>query len=415
MSLRFNWLFLGVVLIIAISSARGAPFRPFLLKAIKPKYVNSDSPSLELQCTFDRQRTNLVSVNQLEMYRLDIGRKEKSEMMAKIEGADLVYGFDQSNISASGQISNDTKSTLAVSYTSNTDGYCQVYVCVAKGLKENGEEESISRSRTVKGMNNTHCEKPSRPKVRGKGFNERIQECCVSSETVQAQATAIESLEEEMEECSALNPEVRNSFREIEELREEITKLSAESNGMENNATIFAFDEFDDRLKILTERVDSLESLTNGLRVMARGYKKIFSIDTNKYTVSSMYSNSVYAVHMSEENYDLPMINNLCYGLGGRVAEIDDKYEQMFVGDFVKRLGNYGYYIGANDVKSEGSFVQFDSNNPVPDLKWEQGQPKSPGTNEDCVQITESGLVNVECGQLSRFVCEVRVFVYNYQ
>ncbi|GFO33870.1 hypothetical protein PoB_006037500 [Plakobranchus ocellatus] len=174
------------------------------MKVIWPAYVNAESPSLRLECSFNRFRTDLVSVNELGIFRSDIGGGGEPEMVAKVTAANLAYGLNESDISASGQILNNAKSTLFVSYTSNTEGYCQTYSCVAKGLKANGEEVSIYRPVKAKGMNNMPCKSGHRARVPGPELGGRSSDCCVASETVQAQSEAIESLENEVEECSAV-------------------------------------------------------------------------------------------------------------------------------------------------------------------------------------------------------------------
>ncbi|GFO33871.1 collectin-11 [Plakobranchus ocellatus] len=106
---------------------------------------------------------------------------------------------------------------------------------------------------------------------------------------------------------------------------------------------------------------------------------------------------------------DLMHIGEFCHLIGGYAAEIDNVGEQMLLTNFLQMTGNYGYYIGANDMPNEGYFVQLYSRKPASNVQWAPGHPNLPGENEDCVQATQAGLINVECGQLSKYVCEIPV------
>ncbi|GFO33858.1 collectin-10 [Plakobranchus ocellatus] len=410
------WLILGLTLVIASSAS--VPLidsrKSITLKVIWPAYVNADSPSLRLKCSFNRFRTDLVSVNELRIFRSDIEGAGEPEMVAKVTSANLTYGLNESDISTSGQIQNNIKSTLLVSYTSNTEGYCQTYSCVAKGLKANGEEVSIYRPVKAKGMNNMPCKKAHRARVPGRELGGRSSDCCVASETVQAQSEAIESLENEVEECLAVIPEVKNNGIEINALRDEINQLSVklDSNQASGESSgVFPYDIA--KLESLDRKVDELQNLVHVLSDENRGFRKILSIDVTKYDVSNIVSGRVYAVSKTEEMEDMRNISKSCDLIGGYVAEINNVGEQMLLTNFLKMIGNYRYYIGANDMEREGTFVQFKSRKPAPNVQWAPRHPKVQGENEDCVQATPFGLKNVECGQLSKFVCEVPVVEEN--
>ncbi|GFO33790.1 C-type lectin [Plakobranchus ocellatus] len=410
------WLILGVALVIA--TAASVPLRDTrkstILKVIWPAYVNAESPSLRLECSFNRFRTDLVSVNELAIFRSDIGGAAKPEMVATISPTNLTYGLNESDISASGQIQNNAKSSLFVSYTSNTEGYCQTYTCVAKGLKANGEEVSIYRPVKAKGMNNMPCKQAHRARVPGRELGGRSSDCCVASETVQAQSEAIENLENEVEECSAVIPEVKNNGIEINVLRDQINRLSVKLDSNQASGESSGVSPHDTaNLESFRRKVDELQNLVHAVSDENRGLRKILSIDVTKYDVSNIANGRVYAASKTEEMQDMRNIERSCDLIGGYVAEIDSVAEQMLLTNFLKMTGNDGYYIGANDMQQEGTFVQFNSRKPASNVQWALGHPKVQGENEDCVQATLSGLKNLECGQPSKFVCEVPVVEEN--
>ncbi|GFN78874.1 hypothetical protein PoB_000538000 [Plakobranchus ocellatus] len=373
-----------------------------------PAYVNAESPSLRLECSFNRFRTDLVSVNELGIFRSDIGGGGEPEMVAKVTSANLTYGLNESDISASGQLQNNTKSNLFVSYTSNTEGYCQTYSCVAKGLKANGEEVSIYRPVKAKGMNNMPCKSGHRSKVPGRELGGRSSDCCVASEKVQAQSEAIESLENEIEKWSVVLPEVRNNYMKIELLRVQISQLENQASAESSIVT----PQDNEKLENVGRRFDDLQKLVDAVSDENRGFRKILSIDVTLYEVSNIVSGRVYAVSKSEEMKHKRTIEKSCHQIGGYVAKIDDDAEQMFLINFFKMIGNYKYYIRAKN--NEGNFVELTIGEPVSTERYAPGLARSNeeprivlGEKKDCVQAIQSGLINVECGQLSKFVCEV--------
>ncbi|GFO06687.1 mannose-binding protein a [Plakobranchus ocellatus] len=342
------------------------------VNVIKPKIVNPDSPSLEVKCTFDRSRTNIVTVSELEIVRFDIGGGGKREMVAEITSANLTYGLSQSEISASGKIQNDATSDLVISYTSNTDGYCQLYSCMAKGIQANGQEVSIYRPLKVRGVNGSLCKSKHPVKVPASGN----EECCVSSEALQAQNQSIESLEVEVQKCSAVIPEVTNNGIEIEELRERMSNLSKELHQVKQEN---------------------------------QGFMNIFSVNRNEFDVSSLFNGRVYAVRKQKAVFRLEVMNLICKSLGGYVVEFDGKEEQKFVTFFLKSVGIYIHYLGATDEESEGNFVYLTSQKPVENVVWTTDRPISKGPSKNCIVITLTGLANVVCNEPSRIVCEIPV------
>ncbi|GFO06685.1 collectin-11 [Plakobranchus ocellatus] len=403
------WFLLGFLLFAGAAALQKDTSKSIRLNAVNPEFVQPDSAPLNIQCTFDISRTNLVKVVELSISRLDIGGNGEKEMMAEVSPANLTYGLSQSDISASGQIKNDAKSTLFVSYVSNTDGYCKTYSCLAKGFKANGQEASIFRPIKVKGVNGSLCKSKLPAKVPVYTSEERNAECCVSSEALQAQNKSIESLEVEVQKCSAVIPEVSDNRIDIEELHEEVSNLSTALNNIENVTSDLVVD-VREKLNKFSKSIRKLDFHINYLLVQSRGLLRVLTIDVTRFYVSNILGNSVYSVSKSERALNLRSMNAICRLTGGFVLEFEHLGEQFFVADFIKSLGPGEYYIGANDVETEGTFVYYNSGKPVTNVLWAEGEPKSSGENEDCVQLTRSGLKNVSCGRVAKVICKTRLF-----
>ncbi|GFN93792.1 C-type lectin domain family 4 member f [Plakobranchus ocellatus] len=368
-------------------------FQALRLKASKPKYVVSDSPSLGIRCTFGRIGAKLATLKGLELYRININGGGKREKIADVTSENLTYGLSQSDISATGQIQEDALSSLYVQYTSNTDGYCRGYSCVAKGVGGNGKKRSVHTSIKVKGVNGTLCSK-----------SRQANECSVSSEAVQAQEEAIKKLEDEMGEFSTVLQTMKNSEAEIEELREQVSNLTSVPD---------AFQECENDIELLKKNfseffVETLGELKR-LSQISSGYGLIFSIDRTRYDVSTIYKKNIYLATRMIGKFTLQEMNQTCTETKGYLVEFSDLDEQNFVKGFLRTLGTNKYFTGANDVDNEGNFVYYTSGKPVVNVKWMAGNPKVPGDNEDCVQIFPPGLINVNCDTFSRFVCEVPI------
>ncbi|GFO33852.1 collectin-11 [Plakobranchus ocellatus] len=388
MFLKFVWLLLAFWPDTAAAIQRGMK-----LKASKPEYVVSDSTSLSIKCTFGMAGSKLATLKGLELYRSNINDGGNQEKMADVTSQNLAYGLSQSDISASGQIQEDALSGLYVQYTSNTDGYCRRYSCVAKGLGGNSEELSVSRSIKVKGVNGSLCSK-----------SRQANECCVSSEAVQVQEEAIERLEDEVDEFSTVLQTVKNSEIEIEELREQVSNLTSVPD---------AFQNCENDLELLKKQFSEFSAQALGelerLSQISSGYGLIFSIDRTQYDVSTLYKKSVYLASRSMARFALEKMNQKCKEYKGYLVEFSDLDEQNFVKGFLRTLGTNKYFTGANDVDSEGNFVYYSSGKPVVNVKWMAENPKVPGDDEDCVQIFPPGLINDRCNAFSRFVCEVPI------
>ncbi|GFO06690.1 hypothetical protein PoB_003319500 [Plakobranchus ocellatus] len=87
------WFLLGFLLFAGARAQQKDTSKSIRLKAIKPEYVQPDSAPLNIQCTFDISRTNLVKVVELSISRFDIGGGGEREMMTEVSTANLVRPF----------------------------------------------------------------------------------------------------------------------------------------------------------------------------------------------------------------------------------------------------------------------------------------------------------------------------------
>ncbi|GFN99516.1 collectin-11 [Plakobranchus ocellatus] len=127
----------------------------------------------------------------------------------------------------------------------------------------------------------------------------------------------------------------------------------------------------------------------------------------SKYFISDFYNGRVYFMSKTNEGFNLNTKNKQCIDAGGYLVELDDTDEQEFVAQFSKAAGRSSVFVSANDVDKEGSFVQYNSKKPIPQLKWKKGEPNNYANSEDCTAINADGLNDLVCTTTGRYVCEV--------
>ena len=100
---------------------------------------------------------------------------------------------------------------------------------------------------------------------------------------------------------------------------------------------------------------------------------------------------------------------------GAHLVDIDSLDESNFIVDLVDGSVDY-FWIGLNDLKTEGHFVRSDGNAPS-FLNWLRGEPNDHYYyyyREDCVQVRMgyssgkpfNGWDDMNCNAYRAFVCE---------
>ncbi|RUS83907.1 hypothetical protein EGW08_008321 [Elysia chlorotica] len=118
---------------------------------------------------------------------------------------------------------------------------------------------------------------------------------------------------------------------------------------------------------------------------------------------------TTYYVTTVPRPFNLTEANDICKEYGGYLWEADNDAELRFVSTSVNRIYYRDhFYIGANDVENEGTFVYFNSGKPMLPNRWTRNNPSNSGDNEDCVElISYSRAFNdVPCQLDLCFVCE---------
>lgn len=91
-----------------------------------------------------------------------------------------------------------------------------------------------------------------------------------------------------------------------------------------------------------------------------------------------------------------------CALWGGRLATIESKYENVFLGDKVTEYT----WMGASDQSVEGQFVWV-TGEPVLHTAWNFGEPNNANWSEDCAEIGPGGGWNdAPCDLVIPYVCE---------
>jgi hypothetical protein len=109
------------------------------------------------------------------------------------------------------------------------------------------------------------------------------------------------------------------------------------------------------------------------------------------------------------------MAANACKLQGKELATVDtyERYECFL--ELIAMSGDdpmTNYWIGANDIESEGNFVWIEFGNPVgPFYPLGSGEPNDVGGNEDCVHFGKPEgaphLMNdIDCANLMYYICE---------
>ncbi|KAH8412725.1 hypothetical protein KR009_004917, partial [Drosophila setifemur] len=92
-----------------------------------------------------------------------------------------------------------------------------------------------------------------------------------------------------------------------------------------------------------------------------------------------------------------------CRQMGGQLASIDNEEELAAI---TGRLNKQCYWLGINDLATEGDYVLGNSEKVAPFLKWEAGQPNNQGNNEDCIILFGGFMFDTNCDKTFNFICQ---------
>ncbi|XP_060565849.1 neurocan core protein-like isoform X2 [Ruditapes philippinarum] len=96
-----------------------------------------------------------------------------------------------------------------------------------------------------------------------------------------------------------------------------------------------------------------------------------------------------------------------CIALGGHLVEITSEEENNFTKSILS--GGSRFWIGLNDIKTEGDFVWVSSGNTASGVytKWAPTEPNDTLGNEDCVELYSTGdWKDRDCSEAWHYICE---------
>ena len=168
---------------------------------------------------------------------------------------------------------------------------------------------------------------------------------------------------------------------------------------------------------LLEDFVNLNSSVKLALETMLNETKENFTAieDANRITMyfeSKPFKDKRYLASRHEAPFSLHWANTMCKMEGGCLVELDNREEYDFVSHFLlKETRLRVFRVGANDVRREGEFVNYNSGRAFNSsgLPWWKNNPDNDSGNENCVEIiTNLDKINdVKCNALTRFVCEV--------
>ncbi|KAH8351917.1 hypothetical protein KR084_000597 [Drosophila pseudotakahashii] len=94
---------------------------------------------------------------------------------------------------------------------------------------------------------------------------------------------------------------------------------------------------------------------------------------------------------------------NACREMGGYIAAIKDQEELDAID---KILGDGRYWLGINDIASQGNYVSEASGKMAAFLKWQSGEPNNNKNNEHCVELLKGKMNDIPCHDKLYSICQ---------
>lgn len=189
------------------------------------------------------------------------------------------------------------------------------------------------------------------------------------------------------------------------------------------NSQLLYNTEQDDRCRYLDEQdinrllsfVKSFETSKIPLNSFAVDIVKRLEILESKVCGKNMtyFQQSCYFLSLEKQTWT--QSQKSCTLYGGMLAEIETSEENDFIVQtiFKPYVGDGPYvWIGASDIKEEGTFVWNSIGLPLKFSYWKSGEPNDLTGNEDCVHayVGEGGRWNDRaCTDVYRFLCEIKI------
>ncbi|XP_046378823.2 macrophage mannose receptor 1-like [Haliotis rufescens] len=118
-----------------------------------------------------------------------------------------------------------------------------------------------------------------------------------------------------------------------------------------------------------------------------------------------------YCYQFSDQQLTWYDADSTCKAHGGRLASIEASEESYFITGRIRGKLSADYWIGANDLGTEGGWRWAD-NKPFGYLNWNAGEPNNYGNNEDCAAVLSSTgrWHDTVCTERRGYICKKSVY-----
>ncbi|XP_060565850.1 neurocan core protein-like isoform X3 [Ruditapes philippinarum] len=206
-------------------------------------------------------------------------------------------------------------------------------------------------------------------------------------------------------EIKLINEENRKQETELEELRQDVNNKSLEIAAISKDIEMIKdIDECTpDPCQNGATCTDGVDSYTC---TCVNGYVGTYNCETENCPANwylfqgSCYFRSTKALEWLKAEED-------CIALGGHLVEITSEEENNFTKSILS--GGSRFWIGLNDIKTEGDFVWVSSGNTASGVytKWAPTEPNDTLGNEDCVELYSTGdWKDRDCSEAWHYICE---------